>query len=353
MMTPERKDQVFATYSLRMKDSGFVAMAAQSADYEKYATQMIGQGFTIHPEFSGRVIDWEERVEDQNRMDVVMSLVRSSIGLSDKDFNAQVLPQIQKHLGGKDAPSASLFHMLDDGEKRKLANGQDGTSHTPFQHSMVVTAETKTSEDLSLRYVQRVSGVFHDLGKVGLVPGDRDEETWHAEWSYLFLQDYFFSPSRFDKYSPEELDEIDLILRTVRYHHVLEQIEKDVMEPDNPMLLALFQDSKLMESIARLTDADTSSVKGYERFRVEAISSILQIFTELQRHGQELGQDVIAFVQSHIQGLFELIRNLISEINDAITLTLKRYDATLLTAIDNGVRLNPEYALYSPLRVRS
>ena len=351
-MSPERKSQILDTYRGKMRGADFISLAFQSPDYRKYANQLIEQGFSIYDESHGHVIEWEGMREDHLRMDQVMALVRTTVGMSDADYAEQILPQVQALLGGRSAPTQSLFYMLDDESKRKLANGFDG-SHTPFKHSIVVAQGEQTSDNLSLRYVQRVSSIFHDLGKVGLIPGDRDEETWHAEWSYLFLQDYFFTPSRFDLYSESELGEIDLILRTVRYHHVLEQIEKDVMTPDNPLLMELFQDAQLMESIARLTDADTASVKGYERFRVEAISSILQIFTELQRRGQEFGAEVVAFVQSHIQGLFELIRNLISEINDAITSTLSRYDATLSTAIDSGVNLQVQYALYQPLRTRS
>lgn len=310
----------------------------------------------ILPEFK---ITWptpELKEQDHKIFFEACQMIIRTLNLDDEAFSHSTLPKIFSVL-----QKSFLFRQL----YSKVSKSQNNTVQ---HHIETVPTLVKTDTiDLQERFILRIVAVFHDIGKAFNI--GRDQVHYHAliasniiSWFMDTYQNEFVHHlSLFDKSSGEKVISVDgngaalnsreglerqflglknQITEIIRLHHVLEQIDKGVLDLET--VAAIFESSGINPLVfGQFIIADGSSVipdnEKYAKFLIQNLDALVQLvdllayqnFLDEETLSQDIKlsfaqslQHIISEVASSVVGLPEKIQKIIREIADKIDTVL-------------------------------
>lgn len=211
-------------------------------------------------------IDWTSKEQDFQILDRVADMIIDTLHLDDSVYRGNVLPKIQSLLF-----QSPLYQSLDD---PSIPRSAAHSSRTPFQHIMDVAHLTDSDGfDNDSKFWLRFDPLIHDPGKASIA--QLDYYQMHAKISALIKQEYLHSRGVSTEKSVEWS-------RTVKYHHVLELINRGILTHEE--VQALFdREVTQIQMLGNLALADAWSVEKNQPFALANAKEFLTFFEQLKR----------------------------------------------------------------------
>lgn len=286
-------------------------------------------------------------------------MVIKTLDLDDAVYSQSVLPDIFKVL-----EKSYLFDMLNN--KPPTWRGITVRNHIETVPTLVQTSQVDYRE----RFILRITAIFHDVGKAFNI--GRDQIHYHAligsnivswfmeKYADLFINDLYLpdmrlpTPVLLKKKKGERITRSELyseytivknqIVETIRLHHVLEQIDKGVL--DLNVVAQIFTNKQINPLVFGLfAIADGASVipdnEIYVEFLINNLDALSRLldrmeYQELIRNNAvplEIKQLCAQSLQCVISEVIEKIADLPEKVKKIIADLIKKIDTVLAVSL--------------------